>query len=68
MVWMNERRQVKIGKLLDKATESSKQILNVDSVSEENNFALVHVKGKLSTKMNVNDESFGISISDCVKL
>jgi cytidylate kinase len=43
IVWMNERRQVKMAELISLAEENVKKDLNIDEVSSENNKSLVHV-------------------------
>ena len=49
MVWMNERKQVKIFKVIEKARKAC--IPNVPSkeVSQNDNFKLVHTSGHTST-------------------
>jgi hypothetical protein len=42
--------------------------VEIDNVSDENNYKLVHASGRCSTKDMVSDERFTISMEDTVKI
>ena len=42
--------------------------VQIDNVSEENNYKLVHASGRCETKQQVSDERFDITRDDSVKL
>jgi len=67
MVWMNERKLVKIYKVIAKAREACVEA-NPEEPSEELNFKLVHANGTLSTEKTVDDEEFGLVKEGLVKL
>ena len=48
IIWMNERRQVKIGQLIE-AAETSYIRADPEKVSDDNDFELIHVTAKTST-------------------
>jgi len=50
IVWMNERKQVKIYKLIDRARNDAISISSPKSVSDGDNFKLVHTSGDTSTQ------------------
>lgn len=67
MVWYNERTQVKIFNLINRGR---KEVITVPSqgLEESNNFKLVHSNGNTSTDASCDDQPFGISLSDSMKL
>ena len=67
MVWMNERKQVRIYDLIDLA---KKKVVNVDidEVESKNNYELVHATGKTFTLQNIVDERFSIGLGQTIKL
>lgn len=67
MVWMNERKLVKIYKVIASGRENCVEA-NAEEPNEENNFKLVHAKGMLSTEKTVDDEQFGLQKEGLVKL
>ena len=67
MIWMNERKQVVIYKLIEKAKESVKTV-DIDNVSDSDNFKLVQAKGMLKTKVQLNDERFNLSQTGALRL
>jgi hypothetical protein len=67
MVWMNERKLVKIYKVIASGRENCVEA-NAEEPSEENNFKLVHAKGMLSTEKTVDDEQFGLQKEGLIKL
>ena len=62
MVWMNERRQVKIGQLIKNGSKARIDDVSSDEMKIENNFKLVHTKGQLSTAEELEDDQFGIKL------
>lgn len=42
--------------------------VEIDSVSDQNNYKLVHASGRCSTKELVKDERFDVAQEDCVKV
>ena len=68
MVWMNERKQVKIYKLIEKARKSCIPNAPATEVSENDNFKLVHTSAHTSTQKPTEDERFSVSIADSMKL
>ena len=67
MVWMNERRQVKIYKVITKARESCKES-SADSVMDNHNFELVHTTGNLHTKIQCGDRVLNYFKYETVKI
>lgn len=67
MVWMNERKLVKIYKVIAAGRENCVEA-NAEAPDDANNFKLVHAKGMLSTEKTVDDEAFGLSKEGLVKL
>lgn len=67
MIWMNERKQVVIYKLIEKAKESVKTV-DIDNVSDSDNFKLVQAKGMLKTKVQLNDERFNLAQTGALRL
>lgn len=68
IVWMNERRQVKMAELISLAEENVKKDLNIDEVSSENNKSLVHLQGMLKTLEKVEDQRFYVAMENCLKI
>ena len=60
IVWMNERKQVKIAQTIVKAKNCIKKDISVEDPNEENNFELVHARGLVSTSAPVVDSVFGL--------
>lgn len=67
MVWMNERKLVKIYKVIAAGREACVEA-NPEEPTAENNQKLVHAKGMLSTEKVVEDEAFGLAKEGLVKL
>lgn len=42
--------------------------VQIDNVTDINNYKLVHASGRCTTQQQVNDERFDISKDDCVKI
>lgn len=68
MVWMNERREVHQGKLIKAANDAV--VPNVDTSKDlsETEWKLVHCNGDLTTEKPVEDDMFGVSIDNSVKI
>ena len=62
MVWMNERRQVKIYKVINAAEEQVVKNVNNEEASEEKTLALVHTQGCTQVEQFLTDERFGIEM------
>ena len=67
MVWMNERKQVKIDKLINNGREAVKSS-QFDGVIEEHNFELVHTSGEVTTENPIGDQQIEYMKEQCVKL
>lgn len=67
MIWMNERKDVKIYKVITKGREA---VVNADcnDPQEDNMMQLVHVKGETTTDAQVADEMFGLVYNDVLKI
>jgi hypothetical protein len=67
MIWMNERKDVKMYKVITKGREA---VVEADPHEplDENEFKLVHVKGETSTEAQVADEMFGLVYNDVLKI
>ena len=67
MIWMNERKDVKIYKVIQ---AGQKAYVEADPAmpKEHDKFALVHMTGRTSTFEPVSDQDFGISYMDTIKL
>lgn len=67
MVWMNERKLVKVYKTIALGREACVEA-NPDEPSAENNHKLVHAKGTLAVTEALVDEQFGLAKEGLVKL
>jgi len=67
MVWMNERKLVKIYRVIAAGRENCQQA-NAEEPTDQNNFKLVHAKGMLTTEKTVDDETFGLAKEGLIKL
>jgi hypothetical protein len=67
MVWMNERKQVKIYQLIENGREKCEK---ADSASPnpDHHKKLVCTTGELATEDKVKDDLFDIQVDDAVKL
>ena len=67
MVWYNERTQVHMFNLIKRGR---KEVITVPAhgLYESNNFKLVHVNGHTSTETSCDDQPFGLSLSNSMKL
>jgi len=68
MVWMNERKQVKIYKLIEKARTSCIPEVPATEVSENDNFKLIHTSAHTATQSPSEDQQFGVVVNDSMKL
>ena len=68
MVWMNERKQVKIYKLISRARDSAVPNAPTGEVISNDNFKLIHTSAATTTEEPVDDEQFNVSVADCMKL
>ena len=59
MIWMNERKQVKMDKINGLGREAATTI-NIDEPKEEELYALAHCSGVVSTSIPVVDSTFGL--------
>lgn len=66
-IWMNERRQVKIGQVID-AAETSYIRADSEKVSDDLDFELVHVTAKTTTEETLEDNNFDLQIPKCLRL
>ena len=67
MVWMNERKQVRMFKVVQAGRDNVTEV-QIDSVSDQDNYKLVHASGRCSTNEQVSDERFKITKEDTVKI
>ena len=67
MIWMNERKDVKMYKVI---TQGREAVVEADpnEPQEENMFKLIHVKGETSTQSQTSDEQFGLVYDDILKI
>ena len=56
MVWMNERKQVKIYKLIERARELALANAPTGEVISEDNFKLIHTSATTTTEQSTMDE------------
>ena len=68
IVWMNERKQVKIAQTIVKAKKCIKKDISIEDPNEENNFELVHAKGLVSTSAPVVDSVFALEQENTIKI
>jgi hypothetical protein len=68
MVWMNERKQVKIFKLIEKARKACIPDVPASEVSQNDNFKLVHSSAHTSTEGPTHDETFGAAVGESMKI
>jgi hypothetical protein len=67
MVWMNERKQVKVYKTIQKA-RSAVRVIDVETPMEEDNYKLVQAMGEVKTDKPCIDERFNVVKPDTVKI
>ena len=67
MIWMNERKDVKIYKVITAGREAVVEA-DPNDPQEDNMMQLVHVNGETSTEAQVNDEMFGLTYNDVLKI
>lgn len=68
IVWMNERKQVKIAQTIIKAKKCVKKDISVEDPNEENNFELVHARGLVSTSAPLVDSVFALEHENAIKI
>ena len=68
LVWFNEKKQVKIYKLLSAGKKAVVQNVSINEVRKENNLKLIHAQGLMTTDAPISDERFSISCENTVKL
>jgi len=67
MIWMNERKDVKIYKVITRGRDEVIEA-SCDDPQEENQYKLIHVQGETSTESQVADEMFGLVYNDVLKI
>lgn len=67
ILWMNERKQVKIARLLYNARKQCVSI-NYGKPSEVQNFKLVYASGETKNEDKIIDHEFDIEVENSVKL
>ena len=67
MIWMNERKDVKIYKVIVAGRKAVVEA-NCEEPSEELMMKLVHVKGETTTEAQVSDEMFGLVYDGTIKI
>lgn len=67
MIWMNERKQVKMDKINGLGREEARTI-NIDEPKEEELYALAHCSGVVTTSIPVVDSTFGLEEDNSVKV
>lgn len=68
VLWFNEQRAAKMWKLFGRAAKMARVNVPSDSVQPQNESTMVHVAGVSSTKDELRDGIFGISVTNCAKL
>jgi hypothetical protein len=68
MVWMNERKEVKIYKLIEKTRKDCIPDVPNGEVSSNDNLKLIHTTGKTTTDKPTQDERFSVSVDSSMKL
>lgn len=67
MIWMNERKDVKIYKTITKGREAVVEA-DCNDPQEDNMFKLIHVQGETSTQSQTSDEMFGLVYDEILKI
>lgn len=67
MVWMNERKQVKVYNTIQKARGAVRDI-DIEAPMEDDNYKLVHAVGLVKTDKPCIDERFNVVKEDTVKI
>ena len=67
MIWMNERKQVKMDKINGLGREAATTI-NIDEPKEEELYALAHCSGVVTTSIPVVDSTFGLEQEGAIKV
>jgi hypothetical protein len=67
MVWMNERKQVKVFNIIEKARKAVVQV-DVQNPMVDDNYKLVQAMGRVKTQKPAVDERFNVSKDDTVKI
>ena len=67
MIWMNERKDVKIYKVI---TQGRENVIEADpnDPQEDNMYKLIHVKGETTTQSQTADEMFGLVYDEILKI
>ena len=67
MIWMNERKDVKIYKVI---TQGRENVIEADpnDPQEDNMHKLIHVKGETTTQSQTADEMFGLVYDEILKI
>ena len=68
MIWFNERKLVRIYKLIGKARKVVVKDIAINEVRGANDLKLIHATGKTVTHTPLSDESFGIHLDQTIKL
>jgi hypothetical protein len=68
MVWMNERRQIKIYKTLNVTKEDLVQNVDPFDPKTENDMNVVHMQGSLSVKEDLEDKTFKLKFPNAIKM
>jgi hypothetical protein len=68
MVWMNERKQVKIFKLIARARKLAVPNAPSGEVISNDNFKLIHTSAETTTQKPIEDERFSVTVPDSMKL
>lgn len=66
MIWMNERKQVKMDKLYGLGREEATTI-SIDEPKEEELYKLAHCSGVVTTSIPVVDSTFGLEQENAIK-
>lgn len=68
MVWMNERKQVKIYKLIEKARELAVANAPSGEVISNYNFKLIHTSATTTTEAPIDDQELNLTVEDSIKV
>jgi len=68
MIWMNERRQVKMYKVLNQAKEECVQNVDPSDPKQGNDMCCVHMQGDLTVDKPLEDATFRIQFPNAIRM
>lgn len=67
LLWKNEKKIVTFAKCMARAEKDVKEV-TPEATSNDNNFKLVHLKGKSHNDTEIVDNEFGVSVENSYRL